>query len=110
MMMTTTTMMMVVEMMMMVMAVRMMIMIVVVMVMMAMMSVMTSLLLKGPHSINRCLTADQRRLVLETRPRPTALYMKLVCDTALTWPSYATDADTQLKPTSSEMIIELFGG
>lgn len=58
--------------------------------------------------LHRKLTSEQRRQVLETCCKPTALYMKLACDTALQWKSFTTDTHTELKPTATELIIQLF--
>ena len=58
--------------------------------------------------LHRKLTSEQRRQVLETCCKPTALYMKLACDTALQWKSFTTDTHTELTPTATELIIQLF--
>lgn len=46
--------------------------------------------------------------VLETCSKPTALYMKLACDTALRWKSFSKNTHKELRPTATELIIELF--
>ena len=46
--------------------------------------------------------------MLETCSKPTALYLKLACDTALRWKSFTEDTHKQLKPTATELIIQLF--
>ena len=56
----------------------------------------------------RKLTLEQRKQVLETSTKPTALYMKLACDTALRWKSFTEDTHTKLRATVSELIIQLF--
>ena len=58
--------------------------------------------------LHRKLTPEQRRQVLETCSKPTALYMKLACDTALRWKSFTKDTHEELKPTATELIIQLF--
>ena len=56
----------------------------------------------------RRLTAQQRSQVLETCSKPTALYMKLACDTALRWKSFTENTHNELRPTATELIIQLF--
>lgn len=46
--------------------------------------------------------------VLETCSKPTALYMKLACDTALRWKSFSENTHEELRPTATELIIQLF--
>ena len=60
--------------------------------------------------IKRCrrLTAQQRSQVLEICSKPTALYMKLACDTALRWKSFTENTHNELRPTATELIIQLF--
>ncbi|CAH3135214.1 unnamed protein product [Pocillopora meandrina] len=56
----------------------------------------------------RGLTAQQRSQVLETCSKPTALYMKLACDTALRWKSFTENTHNELRLTATELIIRLF--
>ena len=56
----------------------------------------------------RRLTAQQRSQVLETCSKPTTLYMKLACDTALRWKSFTENTHNELRPTATELIIQLF--
>ncbi|KAL9969786.1 hypothetical protein ACROYT_G022043 [Oculina patagonica] len=56
----------------------------------------------------RKITEEQRLQVLETCSKPTALYMKLACDTALRWKSFSQDTHKELRPTATELIIQLF--
>ena len=46
--------------------------------------------------------------VLETCSKPTALYMKLACDTAIRWKSFSENTQKELRPTATELIIQLF--
>lgn len=46
--------------------------------------------------------------VLETCSKPTALYMKLACDTAIRWKSFSGNTQIELRPTATELIIQLF--
>lgn len=59
-------------------------------------------------NFRRRLTGEQRMQVLETCSKPTALYMKLACDTALRWKSFSENTHEELRPTATELIIQLF--
>ena len=59
-------------------------------------------------NFRRRLTEEQRMQVLETCSKPTALYMKLACDTALRWKSFSENTHEELRPTATELIIQLF--
>ena len=48
----------------------------------------------------RRLTAQQRSQVLETCSKPTALYMKVACDTALRWKSFTENTHNELRLTA----------